>query len=72
MLRGKREGLGHRRLGAVEGGVEADDLADVPGISVASARIDAVQVVRLVQRRERHEGVERARRLSRSTRVGAL
>jgi hypothetical protein len=54
----QREGLRDRRLGAVEGGVEAAHLRHLR--HQRGDRAHRAQVVRLVQRGERHEGVERA------------
>ena len=49
----QREGVGHERMAAMEGGVEAGDLRDRrKGLH---RRFDAGDVVRLVQRRERDE-----------------
>ena len=58
VLARQREGLRHGGLGAMEGGVEAADLRHVR--HQHGDRTHRAQVVRLVQRRERHEGVERA------------
>ncbi len=52
----EREALGHRRHGAVERGVEAGDLWE-RRLELAQ-EADGAEVVRLVQRRERHERLQ--------------
>jgi hypothetical protein len=50
------EGLGDRRVGAVEGGIEAGHLTDIG--QQAGDGLDAVEVVRLMQRGEGDEALE--------------
>ena len=56
VLARQREGIGHERVAAVKRGVEAGHLRRPR--EGDTRRVDAGQIVRLVQRRQRHQGFE--------------